>query len=134
VKELVLVLSLTAFGFSEFSRSGDIVTDSETGFMWEDQSTIAYNNWKGAIDYCENLTLGGYSDWRLPNINELRSIVDYGRNSPAIDPVFQNTYSSWYWTSTVYNGNSSFPWLLGFNYGYDYNYYQSDSYYVRCLR
>ncbi len=35
--------------------------------------------WEEALAYCEGLTLGDHSDWRLPTIKELNSIVDYGR-------------------------------------------------------
>lgn len=45
-------------------------------------------NWCEALAYCENLTFAGHDDWRLPNIRELQSIVDYGRFTLAIDPHF----------------------------------------------
>lgn len=49
--------------------------------------------------YCENLTFAGQSDWRLPNVRELESIVDYGRHNPSIDPIF-GAVSGAYWSST----------------------------------
>jgi hypothetical protein len=136
MKKIVLVLSLTALGWSDFTRddSAEIVTDNDTGFQWEDQQTIVSKKWEDAIDYCENLTLGGFDDWRLPNINELRSIVDYERSDPAIDRAFRNTKSDWYWTSTKYNRGSLYSWELNFSYGYDSYSSQSYSRYVRCLR
>ena len=45
--------------------------------------------------------LGGHSDWRLPNIRELMTIVDYSRFSPAIDPAFTPTATVSYWSSTT---------------------------------
>ena len=56
----------------------------------------------------------GYTDWRLPNVKELQSIVDYGQESPAIDAVaFPNTAASAYWTaSTVLN--QAYQWLVDF--------------------
>ncbi len=120
----------------KYSRddSTDIVTDLTTGYMWQDGSTIVSKNWQGAIDYCENLTFGGYSDWRLPTLKEMVTIVDYGRNSPAIDLIFENTESSSYWTVTEYNSGSSYSWALYFYDGYGYNGNQSIYGYVRCLR
>ena len=44
--------------------------------MWQKQASSSYaTNWSKAMQYCENLSLGGYSDWRLPSISELRSII-----------------------------------------------------------
>ena len=73
------------------------------------------------MTYCENLTLpaGGYSDWRLPNRNELQSIVDYSRYNPAIDTTyFPGTVASYYWSSTTYAYSTSIAWNVYFGYGY----------------
>jgi hypothetical protein len=77
------------------------VTDTSTGLMWQ-QQTAGQMTWEEAINYCEGLSLGGYSDWRLPNRNELQSLVDYTRYSPAIDnTAFPDTMSFLYWSSTT---------------------------------
>jgi serine/threonine-protein kinase len=55
-------------------------TDIATGLMWAKADNGRDLNWRGAISYCRNLKLGGYSDWRLPAINELRGIYN-----PAVD-------------------------------------------------
>ncbi len=44
-------------------------------------------NWQGALDYCQDSTSAGFSDWYLPSVDELRSIVDNHRVSPSIDPT-----------------------------------------------
>jgi len=92
-----------------------------------------------AINNCENLTYGGYTDWRLPNIKELQNIVDYGEYSPAIigsgaSTYFPNTQSSYYWSSTTYALNPSGAWYVRFSNGYVYSLNKTYSYYVRCLR
>jgi hypothetical protein len=46
------------------------------------------------------LRFAGHGDWRLPNVRELESIVDYGESNPAADPVFRAENGS-YWTSTT---------------------------------
>ena len=75
-------------------------------------------DWQDAISYCENLTLAGESEWRLPNIKELQYIVDYSRSpdttgSAAIDPIFNITEITnelltadygYYWSSTTHEG------------------------------
>lgn len=101
------------------------VTDTETGLMWQ-QDDGGYRNWNDAISYCENLILpaGGYDDWRLPNRNELQSIVDYTRYTPSINTtVFPNTMSACYWTSTTSAGNSAYACVIFFDDGDVINYY-----------
>ncbi len=110
-KTLLTLLAFSTMTFADFTRNLNIVTDNTTGLMWQDDSVVAstYTTWQGAIDYCEALELSGYTDWRLPNINELRSIVDISREDgePTISIVFQNTYHkinysvSNYWSSTT---------------------------------
>ncbi len=63
-----------------------IVVDTVTGLQWQYHDADVPDNssfWKGALDYCENLTYAGFSDWRLPNKDELMTIVDFGRSDPA---------------------------------------------------
>ena len=59
----------------------------------------------------------GHNDWRLPNRFELESIVDLGRYNPAINPVFVNTRSDYYWSSTLYAGPFGFEWHVHFEDG-----------------
>lgn len=106
---------------SSFSRSGSIVTDSSTGLQWQDnyEAGNLTKEWASAIDYCENtLTLGGYSDWRLPNANELNSIVDFNQYYPSIDPIFENVkYSIGYDSSTTVSNSPNSVWNVSFRDG-----------------
>jgi hypothetical protein len=101
----------------------DTITDIKTGMMWQIQTSRF--SWKEAISFCENLMIAGYSDWRLPNIDELFSIVDPTRNYPSINPdYFYDTKSSFYWSSsTYYDGR---VWGVLFDEGYFY--YNSQMY------
>jgi len=134
-----------------YSRSGDIVIDNITGLQWEDNETIMkpwvtqanyddgnYSDTSGdsATTYCENFTLGTYDDWRLPSIEELHSISDYGQYRPAVTTnVFNNVNGSYYyWTS-----NSSFEgdrWALSIYVlsGQSSTQQKSTPLYVRCVR
>ena len=74
-----------------------IVTDTVTGLIWQKTYQCNLQRYE-AFDYCENLTYAGYSDWRLPNKNELISLVNYEKKSPASD--FPDMPSKDFWIST----------------------------------
>ena len=63
-----------------FDAAGGCVTDNLTGLMWVASPTITHTTWQGALDYANSLDLCGYQDWRLPNVNELLSLVNTGMN------------------------------------------------------
>lgn len=56
------------------TSSGTPCKDSSSGLIWSARSSSTYT-WSNAVSYCDNLTEGGYSDWRLPNISELRTLI-----------------------------------------------------------
>ena len=104
------------YGVNDFEDNGDgTITDNATGLIWTQNDNGEGLQWGDALDYCEALSLGGSDDWRLPNIKELHSIVDYSRspditNSAAIDPLFNLTPITneagqadygFYWSSTT---------------------------------
>ncbi len=91
--------------------------------------------WENALEYCENLRLGGKNDWRLPTIKELVSIVKDGELNPAIDTkYFPNTASSSYWSSSTDASDTEDAWYVHFSNGNVLNYTKSNTYYVRCVR
>ena len=134
MKKLFLISLLSVLSFAGVIKSGDIVTDNDTGLIWQDSSDIQDLEWKEAITYCENLTLEGYSDWRLPNKNELLSIVDLEKYNPAIKDGFENTKNSWYWSSSSDANGDDYAWFVGFYYGDTSYYSKGSSLFVRCVR
>ena len=91
----------------------DIVIDRATGLMWAGDGNEAgcYNGldnyWSDILAYTESLTFAGFSDWRVPNINELLSITNRGLVAPSIsEPPFSNTLGIYYWSSTTYLTNT----------------------------
>ena len=116
-----------------FTDNGDgTVTDHCTGLMWQKETAPGEYTWQEALEYCENLSLAGHRNWRLPNVRELESIVDYGRHFPSIDPIFGAVLSD-YWSST----NSEEPlwaWLVNFIHGYVYWTVKADGFSVRAVR
>jgi len=110
------------------------VTDNETGLIWQQEDDNQTRNWQSALAYCEGLSLGGHSDWRLPDVKELRSIVDNTRYTPAIDTtVFPGTNSGYYWSSST-GASPGYAWSVGFNLGDVYGSNKTLTYYVRCVR
>jgi len=131
-----IVMMFTAL-HADFNRDDatNIVTDNTTSLQWQDDAVGSTMEWQEAIDYCENtLTLGDYSDWRLPNKKELLSIVDYSKYNPSIDSQFQNITSSNYWSSTTHANGTGNAWVVSFYDGYTYDYSKDTDTYVRCVR
>jgi len=115
----------------------EIVLDTTTKMVWQDNNatTSSLYTWSAALTQCDTLSLGGFSDWRLPNKNELLLLVDKTKINPAIAAVFVNVnYSSYYWSSTTYAGGTSYAWYVDFYYGSDDFDVKTNSYYVRCVR
>jgi len=87
--------------------------------------------WEKAKEACEKLGKG----WRLPTVNELFSLVDRSKYSPAIDKdMFPDTQSSYYWTSETYAGNGYYAWIVTFYDGYVFYGDKTNVYYVRPVR
>ena len=69
--------------------------------------------WSTALDLCQDSVWGGYTDWRLPNVFELSSIVDGGRTDPATDPtVFPGAPFGAFWSSTTFAGSAGQAWVV----------------------
>jgi hypothetical protein len=80
----------------------------------------APSNWQNALNYVQCLNTNGYlgySDWRLPNINELYSLVDRSNSSPALPgggyPFANVLTNNWYhWSSTTAAFYTSWAWSV----------------------
>jgi hypothetical protein len=96
------------YGENEFEANADVVRDRATGLTWQREDSGRGLDWRNALAYCENLSLAGRTDWRLPGAKELQSIVDYTRGpaytgTAAIDPVFGvSEIESYYWAGTTH--------------------------------
>jgi hypothetical protein len=134
MKVILLIMIGLSLLKADFTKTGDIVKDSVSKLEFQDDAVGSRMIWESAVAHCEALDLGGHSDWRLPNINELKSIVDRSKVSPAIVNGFENTSSSSYWSSTSYEGDKYGAWGIGFSVGSVYGDVKGYIYYVRCVR
>ena len=106
------------------------VTDTRTGIMWKQcveglsgtdctQGSATQMSWAEALTHAEGHSFAGFSDWRLPNITELHSLVEECRFSPAINTeIFPSTPSSYVWSGSPYVDSSGGAWGVDFYYGY----------------
>ena len=113
------------YGVNDFVDNGDgTITDRATGLMWQKTDSVDTFDWQGALEYAEEIEFAGHSDWRLPNVKELQSIVDYSyapdaifpdNRAAAIDPIFDLTETeSWFWTGTTHGDNTAYALYVCF--------------------
>jgi len=132
-----------------FTDNGDgTVTDNLTGLIWTKDGgtptvgscTGGTRTWQGALDYVACLNSAGYlgsTDWRLPNVNELESLIN--ADEPNTDTWlntqgFSNVQSGIYWSSTTGAGSTGYAWVVDMRVGYVGNYYKAGNYYVWPVR
>jgi len=84
----------------------EVVIDHITGLTWQRRDDGIKRTWYEAKDYCDNLALAGYSDWRSPTRKELQSMANYGHLDPAVNPatadfVYSGGSDDCYWSATT---------------------------------
>lgn len=113
------------------------VTDSVTGLVWQNSSPVL-KSWQDALRYCEGLVYDGFQDWRLPNVRELMSLINYDRVSSASD--FPGIPAVMYWTSTTTdwganNAGADYAWGVNLASGaVDFGDRKINALYVKCVR
>ena len=123
--------------------SGDyVVTDRKTGLMWKrcSEGLTGADCGSGSVSslfWQESLVMtddfAGFSDWRLPNIEELRSLLALNCFSPTInETIFPNTPSARYWSSSPIADNEFDAWVVYFDYRSDHS--RGFRSYVRLVR
>jgi hypothetical protein len=106
-------------------RADGTVSDNLTGLVWSKNANLPSGavTWQAALDYVAGMNDGthpnfGYTDWRLPNVNELESLVHAGVYNPALPAnPFTGVRSKYYWSSTSYAYDTYYAWIVDLNLG-----------------
>ena len=95
------------------------VLDNTAALIWSVKE-LKRGTWKRASAAVAELDIAGFSDWRLPTVEELFLLADHSKNSPAINTAFfPDCKSDWYWTSTpAASSPGGFAWLVFFGDGF----------------
>jgi len=114
-----------------------VVIDHATGLMWQQSGSSDGMTWQEAKAYVKQLNrdkFTGYSDWRLPTIEELTSLLEFARQpgKPYIAPVFDPT--QWIcWSADIFKSAAN-VWFVYFEHGYVSNTDADSNLYVRAVR
>lgn len=123
-----------------------MVFDNNTGLTWETKSPCPEDlnyagnkyTWQQASNYAtrmNEIAYGGFTDWRLPNREELRSIVDYGRYSPSLmEPFGGDCPPEFFWSRDLYGPNPDLMWGIYFAFGCGICYPQGNRHAARVVR
>jgi hypothetical protein len=136
-------------------RDDGTIKDANTGLIWEVKCSACGGlhdvsntyRWSGngsqetIWDWLDDINAeggtgyAGHADWRIPNVKELQSIVDYERFTPAIKPIFVPTAANVHWSSTTRANDPAGAWGVDFDIG-DANTYDKigDLFRVRAVR
>jgi hypothetical protein len=123
------------------------VTDNLTGLMWARNANLfGTTTWGQAITNCNNLVYGGHSDWRMPNIREMKSLVTDGFYNPSVpntvgtgkwaagDPFNSLQTAAYYWSSSTYVGVAGNTAAIFVQDGSAFSVAKTGSYYVLPVR
>jgi len=122
----------------EFVRDDtkSVVIDKNSIFMWQDDKSVKVVK-KSLMDakaYCYKLILGGFTNWRLPSIEELETIADSTKKSPAINENFKNTISDYYISASPRLSDIDTILYMDFSLGHRYEASRRGRGYIRCVR
>jgi ankyrin repeat protein len=112
----------------------DTVIDNENQIAWQTKLNHNKMTLKEAKDYCLNLELAYYNDWKLPTIDELNSIVDIKRYKPSTNhELFPDTKGFFYWSNSQTDVQNQY-YTIDFNYGDKLPKNSNEKIHVRCVR
>jgi|SRR6478735_8497149 len=119
-----------------FTVANGLVTDNKTGLIWQRNDDGTGRSYADAVTYCNALSFGGYSDWRLATIKELLTLVDESKASNAIDLNVFPGGNLQTWSGSPVPSNVNYSFAIDFSGdGSSLNYTVSSTYlHARCVR
>ena len=131
---------------TDIALNNKIWQDPDTGLSWQVEIENKKYSWYETFECAKKLSAknyGGYSDWRVPNRDELMTILTEESfkdesthwgvtfiKEPLLQSVIDSS-SGFYWSSDEYD---EFAWSVYFGNGFDYDMSKDDKHYVRCVR
>jgi hypothetical protein len=118
----------------------ETMLDTVTGLCWDKNlNRHGTSTWSNAVSDCDGSTHAGHSDWRLPQRDELMTLVDLiGGDETTCSTLgvfgFTGCQNSRYWSATTYQPNTGSAWIVYFNDGYSGNVGKTSNSYVACVR
>ena len=118
------------------NMNSQAVLDKETGLVWEKSPSTDEMEWASALIYCYGLNLGGRGGFRLPTVEELRSLVDPNKSNPPLPAghPFDNVQVNIYWSSTIYANDTTSAFTVFMSNGMASAGPKSFPHYVWCVR
>ncbi len=117
---------------SRFTATAETVKDSVSGLMWQKQA-VASRTWAEALNYCGEVSTNDRFDWRLPNRNELASLIDYEKTNGAMSG-FPGIAAKGFWTSTSSVNETAKAWTVDFETGNIEATDKTSTKYIICVR
>ena len=119
-----------------FIQEGDVIHETAKDIYWQNNleiETLSYTKDEAEL-YCETLSLGGYNDWRLPNLYELQEMIDYSKFDFAMDEKFLYNKNGYIWTSTPCSICTAKSFAIAANSGEVHRFENKNLFSVRCVR
>jgi hypothetical protein len=132
---VVYLFSILAFGNS-FEKFYNVVIDHTTHKTWQDNDEVVdfFQTYDTAQVYCKMLTLNTHTNWRIPTIKELQTILDI-KQKHFTNKVFKNSSDNIYYTSTPFAKDSNYHLGIDFSNGKIIKIDNKNSkYIIRCIR
>ncbi len=111
-------------------------TYTHNTLLWQDNSAVTTQEYDSdeAKAYCNALELEGHTNWHLPTLHELFSLIDLKKRAPALIDGISTCADDYYWSSTIFVSDHYSYWSIDFTTGKTKVFSPGTSLYVRCVR